>query len=139
MISSSLMALNTTSCCRLPNLYHMLRPVSWTSGLTISTRHFSCMSDNSKHSKFKSNFWSSPTKFVPLHISKWQLCPCSCTNPNASLFLSLLFLSYSTNQSFKLCQLYIQNIPKVSPLLTMSFYCKVCSELPLTINCLIMY
>lgn len=68
MISSSLLALNTTSCCQLPNLHHMLRPVYWTSGLKQSTQHFTCMSHNSKHSKFITNFRSSPAKLF-LHMS----------------------------------------------------------------------
>lgn len=73
MISSSLMTLNTTSCCQLPNLHHMLRPVFWTSGFKHSTQHFTCMSHNSKHSKFKTNFWSSPTKLILHQVGKWQL------------------------------------------------------------------
>lgn len=79
--SSTLMALSTTLGGQLPNSYLLLSSVLWKSGL-IFTAHFTCMADSWKHSKFNTNFWSFPTKFVPPYASKWQLHSCSCSSPN---------------------------------------------------------
>lgn len=105
-ISSTLMALSITLWGELPNSYLLLSSLLWTSRLE-SPQHFTCMADSWKHSKFNTNFWSFPTKFVPPYVRKWQLHSHSYSSPKhwSHFYLSYnlpMYLLESVSSPFKI-------------------------------------